>query len=202
MSEALISFIAAIIGGAITVLYSHRTSRADRKRAAEYLAVRVIMVLEQLADQLFYVSVDDGYTYGGRGQYEADITSKIPDVPVYPADIDWKSIEPKLAFRILGVSRLMDDAGAQVGAASEFASPPEYREVIDVRQAEYGKIALEALLLSDELRSRFKLGPRPAQSFDMRSAITKAISDIEERDRKNAELHAQMMRDLDRKKTE
>lgn len=77
--------------------------RATRKNA-RYLAIRIVCVLDIYLEDCAEVVKDDGLSYGQRnvaGSLEPQV--KEPGVPVYPEDVDWKSINHELMYRVLSL---------------------------------------------------------------------------------------------------
>jgi hypothetical protein len=142
MSEAVFGLIGVLIGVFSTWGQSWWSERRSTGRAAHYLAVRVVCVLDQYVERCAEVVSDDGLSFGQRnpdGCLEPQVP--LPGPPMFPEDVDWKSISHDLMYRLLSMSA--DVEGADKGIAfvwNAIACPPDYDEFFEERSYQYGRI--------------------------------------------------------------
>ena len=110
MSNALFGLLGVLIGAFIPWIKEALIRKRKRQEQATYLAVRVICILDEYVDRCVAVVGDDG-SVKGRGSHRAEDGSEfyhpvvpLPDAPDFPADLDWRSIDSNLMYRILTFS--------------------------------------------------------------------------------------------------
>ena len=145
--------------------------KRTRRERATYLAVRVICILDEYVDKCAAIVADDGSVMGQashrdeNGQDHYHPVERLPVVAYFPDDLDWRSIDSDLMYRILTFPnsvRMENSAIEFVGY--ELATPPDYGELFEARQGGYAKLGLEAIEIVKELRQRFKL-PEAIHSY-------------------------------------
>ncbi|MGB0921378.1 MAG: hypothetical protein ACPG1C_08665 [Alphaproteobacteria bacterium] len=163
MTEALFGFIGVIVGSLIPWFKDTLENRRSRKEFATYLAVRVICLLDEFAENCVDVVQDDG-TAEGRparttesGECYCVPQVPLPIVPNFPEDLDWRSIETGLMYRILSLPDAVRRCDRYISASSEHAYPPDYEEVFEARQLGYAQLGLEALEIAGCLRTSYGL---------------------------------------------
>jgi hypothetical protein len=155
------------------------------------LAVRVICILDEYVDKCIEVVGDDG-SYMGQASHRDEDGSEhyrpvvpLPDAPEFPADVDWKSIDSALMYRILTLPNSVRNANSHIQWASdEEAWPPYYEEVYEARQKGYAKLGLEAIAIIDHLRATYNLPEKmhATQNVDWnpKSILEEKIKKLEE----------------------
>ena len=163
MNEAIFGFLGVLVGACIPWLREEFNERRLRKRHAMYLAARVVCVLDEYVEKCVEVVGDDGTVMGqaavrdenGQEYYEPQVP--LPDSPDYPDDVDWKSINSNLMYRLLALPNTARKTDRYISACSEHAFPPDYEEIFEARGTGYAALGLEALQLAKELRETFKI---------------------------------------------
>jgi hypothetical protein len=166
MSEAIFGFIGVFIGAIIPWIKETLNERAQRGRHARYLAIQVIRVLEEFIDKCSDVVFDDGTSEGRpAGRYssgemynEAQVTC--PEAPVYPPDLDWRSIDTDTVYRIVMLSNMKRSVDLRISDAADHDSPPDYGEFFRARWEGYAELGLEAFAICEKLRKSYNL-PQP-----------------------------------------
>lgn len=163
MSSAIIGLIGVVLGSMIAVAKEFVTTFFERKRNARYAAIRIICILDEYAQKCVDVVSDDGTACGrpaGRtssGEEYYDPQAEQPRPPLYPEDIDWKSISKGLLYRILMLPNTARETDRYISNSAEHSGPPDNEEVFEARQEGYANLALEALALAADLRKEYGL---------------------------------------------
>ncbi|HRI76960.1 MAG TPA: hypothetical protein PLX33_08230 [Alphaproteobacteria bacterium] len=146
MKEALIGFIGVLVGSGITWFQAHWFQRQEKKKAAQYLATRVVCVLDKFLVDCIEVVKDKGlYTLDG---------GKVEKIPLpglaFPTDIDWKSVEPDLMYRLLSFPTEVESFRGVLQKAWDI-NPKDRTIGMEERAFHYAQWGLHAHKLLDEL---------------------------------------------------
>lgn len=190
MMDALISFLAAIVGGVIVIFGQYLLSEILRKRDANYAAIRIVCLLEQYFEKCLEVVLDDGTVMGmpaGRtagGETCLEPQVNLPPAVEYPEDINWKSVRPKLMFRAFKLSNAAVSTSRNIDAAREVSDPPDYEEYFEARHEGYARLGIEALDLSRAFRRAYGI-PMEAKSaldlhWDPEECVRSVLKQIED----------------------
>lgn len=172
MTEAIFGLIGVLVGSGISWFQSYMTSKKESEKSARYLAIRVVCILDKYMEDCMNVVKDDGLFEGKRsaeGCFEPQV--KIPAAPNYPDDVDWKSINPDLMFKLLSFPTEIEDGNRMIDATEIFSTPPDYRDWFDERKLHYCNFGLMALKLSKELSEKYGIKKKkyndwnPAEDF-------------------------------------
>ena len=203
----LLTALVTTIGTAIVSYFGHRLtvrrdSDAERERHARYLAIRVVCTLDPFASGCADVAGDDGIPTPPEGEYEAGVA--IPRL-VLPDDVDWRSVDPELMYRILGLPSEIAVADQSISfVGSEISSPPDHYEYFSERSIKYGRLGLTALKLADDLRKRYGIPARDYGDWNPRESLETRLAKIEkdkaEDDARRAESTRKMWEDLEARK--
>jgi hypothetical protein len=156
MTEAIFGLIGVIVGSAISWLQMYLAEKRAIRKNARYLAIRVICVLDKYLEDCADVVRDDGLCYGQRtkeGYLEPQV--KVPGPPVLPSDVDWRSIDHELMYKILSLPSDVEAAERIISAANNIAMPPDFEEWFDERAFWYAKFGLAAYKLSKRLSDKY-----------------------------------------------
>ncbi|RHZ90447.1 hypothetical protein D1114_23205 [Cereibacter sphaeroides] len=123
----------------------------------------------------------------GYPRDEAEATTETPSAPRFPDDLDWRSIDPRLAFDILAFANKVSDAARSTLMASEFASPPNYEEYYDTRCRAYAALGLEAARIGRVLRDTHHLPRRTFDRWSPEQVLAERTIEMEEEDRNERE---------------
>lgn len=175
MIDALFGgLLGAIIGSAC----SWWVNTQSVKRKARYLAIRIVCLLDKYIEDCVSVVNDDGLCYGSRtedGFLEPQVAC--PSTPIFPDDIDWKSINYDLMYEILSFPSNMEAADGMISNVSEFdATPPDYEEFFEERAFQYAELGITAHKLAQKLRDQYTI---PAQNYDEWNPISELKSKLE-----------------------
>jgi hypothetical protein len=168
------AFFAVLIG---TIVVPWIRDRIARKRAARYLAIRVVCVLDKYVDDCAAVATDWGEE-DQKGFTQSSVS--VPPIPVYPADLDWHSIDHSLMYRILSLPTASERANASIQGEAEYADPPDYRSFFEGRNLTYGQIGMKTYELAKLLRARYLIPDPEAGDWNPVDAMNREIKEIEE----------------------
>ena len=156
MTEAIFGLVGVILGSGISWFQSYWSNKKETNKSARYLAIRLVCIFDKYLDDCTDVVNDDGLAYGQRrpdGCLEAQVQTPAP--PAYPDDIDWKSIDHELMYRILSFPAEVEDGNRMIKAAGEIADPPDFVELFNERKFYYSLFGLTAYQLSDDLCKKY-----------------------------------------------
>lgn len=94
MLEAIFGLIGVFVGSAISWFQTFWNNKQAAAKNARYLAIRVVCILDKFLEDCIEVVKDDGLSYGQRSA-EGELRPQVntPTPPVFPEDVDWKSID-------------------------------------------------------------------------------------------------------------
>lgn len=87
-----------ILSGLTSVAVDYLRGRSSQKRNRTYLCMRIAAALESYAISCAELLDASDAIYG---QTQVPANMELPDPPVYPVDIDWHSVDPKIAYRVM-----------------------------------------------------------------------------------------------------
>ncbi len=103
------AFVGSVINLSLGWLRDWWTNKKRKKSEAAYLAMRLAVILEEFVVKCVYKSWHDEAALS-QGFIELDYS--LPPLSSYPQDSDWKSLDPKLAGRVLSFQNEIKDAAA------------------------------------------------------------------------------------------
>lgn len=157
MTEALFGFLGVIVGSILPWVKDSLTARKERNRNAQYLAIRVACTLNKYVNDCAQAVSDDGTCMGQPANADGTHSpqKKTPTSPLYPEDVDWKSIDSSLMFSLLSLPNEAESADRSIDAVSEHADPPDYEEFFEERRYQYACLGLKALDLEKRIRIKY-----------------------------------------------
>jgi len=156
MTEAVFGLVGVLMGSGISWFQSYWLNNREIKKSARYLAIRMVCILDKYLEDCGDVVKDNGLSFGQRtseGYLKAQVIA--PGSPVYPDDVDWKSIDHELMFRILSFPSEVENGNRTINATLEIAGPPNYEEWFEERKFYYSQFGLMAYSLSSELCNKY-----------------------------------------------
>lgn len=191
MNEAIYGLIGVIVGAAIPSFQTYWISKQTKEKNAQYLAIRLVCILDKFMEGCADVVNDDGLSFGQRtheGLLEPQV--KAPGAPVYPEDVDWKSIDHDLMYNILSLPSEVETGDRVISATTAFANPPDYEEWFDERRFWYSKYGLVAFGLSEKLSKRYNIRPKTYNDWNPKDELLSAFDKASQR-RQNRIMRAQ-----------
>lgn len=162
MSDVWIVLIGVSAGWALSVFTPAVTQRLARKHRRRVLALHVCAILDVFIADCQAAIDDEGQWPDGTRHYSVPM----PTGPQFPAEVDWTSIDPKLANRILSLPLSTTRADWLLHAEAEFAQQPMHEEGFAARREQCFKLLRQASDLSLELRHMAKIPPASDDPFE------------------------------------
>lgn len=185
MSQAIFGLLGVFVGAFLTWFKEEWAERRTRSRHACYLAIRVVCVLDKYVEGCAEVTVDDGLCYGQLDK-DGNPSPQVeePDSPTYPADIDWKSIDHDLMYKILAFPNEVDAANRAIRSACEFGGPDD---IFQERRYQYARLGLVAVGIAERLRNMYGIHPLTVGDWDPIEHLRSSKEQIDKirRDRQN-----------------
>lgn len=191
--------VGTLVTSTVPFIQSWYLNRKDREKHAHYLAIRVVIALRQYLYKCWLVTQDDGLAQGQRDSDGCLVPqAKDPGPIVYPEDIDWKSIDPKLAYKLLSLQPSAESADRMISAAIEFGDgPPDYKDIFEERHLQYSMIGLKVLALENELCKANMIPKEDSlEDWNPSEAFQKTIQNIEASQVKRTESQRKIMDEL------
>ena len=161
MDKAFIGLIGVALGVFLGILKDWLFQRRKTKKEYEYLAILVVCILDRFVSECNDVVNDDGKSFGEYdkdGYARAQVTP--PSFDPQLLDVEWKSLPPKLMYKILNFPNQIESANKAIGSTYDFvASPPYYEEFFEERRFQYSKLGITAFNLATKLRVFGRLPP-------------------------------------------
>jgi len=160
-----------------------------RRREAEYLAMRLVLVFDELTNDCYSV-VHDPLREDQGGCNEATV----PDPSLsLPSDGDYKAFPPHLMFEIMSMPNKLD--GIKKGLSSgDFSGPPYFETFFEYRREHWSRLGLKALDLIDALCHRYKIPPpdRP-KYYTPRASFLNELVEIKQNEQRRDEATSKMI---------
>ncbi|MDM0007912.1 hypothetical protein QTI51_24520 [Variovorax sp. J22G73] len=182
ITTAVAGLVGVVIGGGITSLQKWLEYRASRATARGYLSVRVTCEIDHYCEACLAVAHDDG-EYNEQGLVETSVPS--PNFDVSALDVDWKSIEPALCYRILNMPAVIRSARETIGPKWE-ADPPDFWQYFRARKKGHCELGLTAFGIAASLRQSAGL---PQSDFDFSGAFKTVLSEVAAEDTEREARH-------------
>lgn len=160
---AVWGFVGVIVGSVLAMLKDLWLDRLQLSRNRNHAAVRIVTLLDVFIDQCRDVAFDPGepdFSQHGEGELGPSIND--PASPTFPDDIDWKALDPQLAYRILALPALYSAAKYAIGQADH--GPPDHEEYFDERRYQFAKLGRVAMCIVKDLRMASGLSERAADN--------------------------------------
>jgi hypothetical protein len=193
--------ILTTIGTFVITRYSIRseaqTGAAARQeeidRHARYLAMRVVCVLDPFIRECVEVVHDSGLL-----DNEGVMEPRMPDpMLTFPDDVDWRSVQPDLMYRILGFPNELEIAKQAISwVVDQISGPPDYTEFFQERVIRYGKLGLAAVALADDLRRVYGIPPRDYGDWHPKEVIEEQVVETEKKKAEAEARQAQHTREM------
>jgi hypothetical protein len=190
MTEAIFGLIGVLIGSSISWLQTYWVEKRVADKNARYLAIRVVCILDKYLEDCTDVVLDDGLCLGQRtkdGYLEPQV--KAPHTPVFPDDVDWKSIDHELMYMILSLPAEVESAERLIKAASEIAEPPNYEDWFDERKFHYCGLGLMAYKLANDLSTKYNIKKKTYNDWDHVANLKKELEAVIKRRQKRMQEH-------------
>jgi len=172
MMEALFGFLGVIVGSFIPWIKDSLQQRRSRTEQGTYLAVRVICILDEYVDKCVEVVQDDGTVMGQAAERDCDGYDlytpqvRLPPAPIFPDDVNWKSLDSDLMYRILAFPNTARSTDKSICFVSDTDFTPDNEELFETRMYSYANLGLEAIEIVEALRKRYSVTEKSADKWD------------------------------------
>lgn len=194
MTEAVFGLIGVLIGGSISWVQAYWVDKRSTNKNARYLAIRVVCILDKYLKDCADVVFDDGLTDGQRnkdGYLEPQVTA--PHAPNFPDDIDWKSIDHELMYKILSLPAEVEGANRLIHAASKIANPPDFEDWFEERKFHYCQFGIIAYKLSEELCLKYNIKKKVYNDWDPLNSMMQELGTIIKRREERMKRHLEFV---------
>jgi len=167
-----------------------RFAASKARKEAEYLAIRLVLVFDELTNDC-YQAVNDPLMPDGDGFLQ----SSVPDPALTLPEGDYKTLPRHLMYEVLSMPNRLESIKEGMVSAWQDSTPPDYDELFEYRREHLARLGIRALGLIASICEAYKipLPERPNlytpwQSFqDELISIGKAQRDRTERNRAMAQ---------------
>lgn len=184
------SVLAALVSQGLTAFIDSRKTNKDGSFAALYLAV----ALESYASDCLSV-LSDSENYESSDGHAGSAHGNVPDLPDYPASIEWKPFGIKrtteaMSFRVEVVSAkaMLSDFWDVVG---------DEDEIVPVMRQETARLGKKALRLAIEFRASWDIPPVDYEGdWNIKTRLDDRVAKYEERRKERQERSEKMNEEL------
>lgn len=152
--------VAGVVVGAIMVwIKEWATAWQNRRRDAQYLVIRVVCILDEFIDRCVDTAQDDGKLLTGDSvDQKPEFYTDSPQLWAFPDDLNWKSIDTKLAYNLLTLRSEAEFVAKKIDFLTRYAdmkwNNPEKRQI------EYAQLGLKIFNITAVLREKYKIPDR------------------------------------------
>lgn len=194
MTEAIFGLIGVLIGSGISWFQAYWTSRKTDIKNAKYLAIRMVCILDKFIEDCAEVIKDDGLSFGQRnsqGCLEPQVQS--PGAPIFPSDVDWKSIEHNLMYKLLSFPSEVEGGDRIIKFTENIADPPDFEDWFNERKFHYSRFGLIAYTLSNELSDKYGIQKKVYNDWNPATDFQQELSAVIEKREKRFKQHRQFV---------
>ncbi|MEQ0277561.1 hypothetical protein [Klebsiella sp. CN_Kp100] len=155
-----VSSVGAALGGVYLAHYFTRR-REERAVAAKqvserlFIATELVFLLEQFAEGCTRLATDSG-EQNPEGEYTP--TENLPELIITNISGDWRTLPPRVMYRIYELPVLQNEVRRHVAAFYEhYWEPPNHSRYFRERQFQYARLGLKAVILARRLRKLVSL---------------------------------------------
>jgi hypothetical protein len=178
--SAASALVVVLVGAVIVPIVRERLVRS---RDARYLAIRIVCILDRYIEDCASTAIDSGEE-DAEGVNRARVSA--PQPPAYPGDVNWKSIDHTMMYKLLALPAAADRAANYVAAVSENVSGPDESEWFEARSHQYSLLGLQAHKLTETLRKEYEIPEIPDRSWDPVSHLRDELKRIEDLQKQRA----------------
>jgi hypothetical protein len=193
----LIAFAGQLVASLLGWAKEARFAASKRRKDAEYLAMRLVLVFDDLTGAC-YNAVHDPLIEDVEG-----ISSSTVDDPKLslPTDGDYKALPPRLMFDIMSMPNRLEGIMGGLASVADISGPPDFQEYFEYRREQWSRLGLKALELIDALCRRYKIPlPERPQHYTPRQSFLDELAETERDTQKRNEATNQLIEALERKR--
>ncbi|MRG45692.1 hypothetical protein GFS24_11235 [Chitinophaga sp. SYP-B3965] len=190
MTEAIFGLIGVLVGSGISWLQTYRTNKQSENKNAKYLAIRVVCILDKFVEDCSDVVKDNGLLFGQRdsdGYLQPQVKS--PGAPVFPGDVDWRSINHDLMYQLLSLPSEIEAADRIIKFSENIAVAPDFEDWFNERKFYYSQFGLTAYKLSEELCNKYNIKKKVYNDWNPLDDLRHELNAVIVRREKRMERH-------------
>jgi hypothetical protein len=172
--SAASGLLVVLVGAVIVPIIRERLARS---RDARYLAIRIVCILDRYVEDCASTAIDSGEE-NEKGVNIARVSA--PPPPAYPSDVNWKSIDHTMMYKLLALPPSADRAANYVEGASENVTGPDNSEWFEARSHQYSLLGLQGHKLTETLRTEYEIPEIEDRSWDPVSHLRDELKKIED----------------------
>jgi hypothetical protein len=191
VTGAIFGLVGVFVGAFLTWFKDAWSDRRMRGRHARYLAIRIVCILDGYMKSCADVVYDDGLCEGQPNE-QGFVEPQVPLPPTltFPEDLDWKSIEHALMYRLLSMPSEIEAANHMIDAAWNYGDPEAH---IEERQYQYAKLGLASFALTKEIRSKYDIPSKDLGEWNPVKRLMEATERIEKGRRDRGQRTANLL---------
>lgn len=190
MTEAIFGLLGVLVGSAVSWLQTYWNNKQTTNKSARYLAIRVVCILDKYFEDCFLVIRDIGQR-SNEGVLSPLVAT--PGPPVFPNDVDWKSINHELMYKILSFPSEVENAEQIIKVSDEVLYSPNFEEWFEERKYWHSRLGLVAYTLSEELCKKYNILQKNSH-LNLVEEMRKAFSALEMHRQKRIEAAKDFVR--------
>lgn len=197
MTEAVYSLIGVLVGSGISWFQTYWASHRQDNKNAKYLAIRVVCILDKYMEDCVDVVNDDGLSFGQRsaeGYLEPQVKKPIP--PIFPSDVDWKSIDHELMYKILSFPSDIEAGDRIIDFTTNISSPPDFEDWFDERRFHYCGFGITAYGLAEELCLKYNIKKKTYNDWEPLAELKRELEIVVKRRQKRIDSRAALVNKL------
>ena len=164
--EAIYGLIGVLLGAFLTAINEILKEKREKKKKAEFLAIRLTIIFEDFIQSCVEVVNDDGSMGGPSNDGCKYISAKAPEINFQTLDVEWQCLPFDLLYEILHFPALLKEANRKISEEFDISGAPDYEEGFEARQYQFSRLGLLAVQISKKLRSEFKMPEKHYEDFD------------------------------------
>ncbi|MDU7840791.1 MAG: hypothetical protein E7J63_21155 [Pantoea sp.] len=140
------AIVAVMLTHKFTLKREKSASEDKQKRERDFIATALVFLLEQFAESCASVARDNGFEH----EHAIAPSYPLPELDYVAVTGDWRTLPVRLMYQLRELPVLKSESDRTIDAADFIG--PEYDEFFEVRQYEYTRLGLKAVILARRLR--------------------------------------------------
>jgi len=175
------ALIGVIVGAFLTVIIEILRENREKKKKAEFSAVRLTIIFEDFIQNCAEVVIDDGSVDGPSEDGCKYISVNAPDINFQSLDVEWQCLPFELLYEVLHFPTLLKESNQKISAAFDIAYRPNYEEGFEERKFQFSRLGILAGQISKKLRAEFKMPEKHYKDWDLIEFLQESMKKIEEK---------------------
>lgn len=119
-----------------------------------------------------------------------------PGPPVFPDDVDWKSIDHELMYKILSLPSEVESADRFIKATWDIAYPPDFEDWFEERKFRYSQFGLIAYKLSEDLTTKYNIQKKIYNDWNPSEDLKQELDAVSKRLKARIERHQEFAKEM------